>query len=487
MNKNAIICSITSRVKVKIMFTITREVHARHAQRLQQKLPTSINSISVAQSAIAQTHSLDALIGAHNSCRSVNALLTRKQQELIDAVFHAPLSLQENSVISQCIRCLLPTHEREGSLVTKLLFLLHRAIEQNDRHDIIDTVMCFMMFYQQNNTSMPMRSLSIDYTYKLATQQPNNSITALISICADILTHEDHENILTEFCSLIASDMSNDELNNIEYNFACINIQYRHEVCDVAKRLFVEYRHWRMTEILILLNSIWNHLERDDILQQTLHLVRNIQDHGETAVAIGNYLKHILQTSNRQQFVTLVEQLAQRNAQWDLRKLVFAMTLVRSRHPTIHSHHAERENIMGYLERLSTNISTDPNELFASFYHPMQGLVSTIGALSITDLHQRHEMVQYVVFILPGRVTGYELAAIISVIHDLMIYPRFNIAWACLQHLLTAEFEIQHRIFILNQLVPILHYATSDTDLTTQIRKCVYDMLDKIQPPYIFK
>ena len=88
---------------------------------------------------------------------------------------------------------------------------------------------------------------------------------------------------------------------------------------------------------------------------------------------------------------------------------------------------------MGYLERLSTNISTDPNELFASFYHPMQGLVSTIGALSITDLHQRHEMVQYVVFILPGRVTGYELAAIISVIHDLMIYTRFNIAWACLQ------------------------------------------------------
>jgi len=461
--------------------------HIRYANTSERALSTSTNFIPVAQSA-DKVRPLRASVQPLNMsmCPPVQSLhvftrrsrdvpLTPKQREIIDAAFPVSLTPQENNAITTCIRYLLPQHEQEGDLVTQLLFLLHRAAQQDGHHDnITNTIKHFMEFY----TSMQMQILSIDYTHKLAIQQPNNAITTLMEICANILKCEDHAAIFTEFCSLITSDMSNTELHAIEYNFTCINMHRRHAIYYTAKRLLAEYPRWRVTNVLSLLNLIEHHLEQDDILKQTLYLVRNIQDQGEIAVTVGNCLRFVAPKSDRQQFVNLIEQLSQRNPQWDLGRIVFAASQIHSKQLTAYSDHAERENIMGYLELLSTKISSDLNELFSSSVRHM---------LSDIDLDERSEIVQHVVSILPSLVTGDELVQIMSAISRLMSHPRFAIAWNCLQRHLTAEFEMQHRILILHQLVPILQHATSDTDVSTRADDCIYKVRDELQTTCVFK
>jgi len=347
--------------------------------------------------------------------------------------------------------------------------------------------MDFMWLHRNSNTSMQTRSLCIDWTYRLAIQQPNNSIITLMQAVIDILVYEDHNIVLTTLCDLITPDMSNIEFDNLASKLRCTNPRDCPEVYGSTKKLLEEHPHWSAVEILTLLNSIWRHPERDDILKQTVHLVRNIRDRGETATKIEYALRSVSSASYRQQFVDLIDQLSQRHEQWDLGQLTSSVGKIYDRYHILGTNHAERENIMHYFELLSAKTPTSSDEIFSTFHLANDKSTSIIHILSTTHPHARDKLVQHVTSILPDLVRARELTLILSLISNIICLPKFDTAWACLQLRLTTELDIEHRIVILNQLTSILKCATPDTDISTQVSECIYNILDQLQGTHILK
>jgi len=521
---------MTQRIK-SVDDPANRDNLVHDVKMLQNKLSTSTDPIFVVQSATSQIHSLHALISINLSDRDLQVYnlsqcsleklaaevedirmiaksliltsmdppadipsMTPKQQELIKAVFPS-LTPQEKNAIATCIRYFLSEHEQEGDLVSKLLFLLHRAVEQDGHHDIADAVMHFMTQYHASHTPIQMRSLCIDWTYRLAKQQPGKSIITLMIVSMNTFVRSNYDIILTDLCDLITPDMSNTEFRDVAHNLACIDSSHCHDIYCLAKELLAKHPHLRVNEVINLINEIWHNPERDVVLEQTLHLVRNVQDHGETAVIVGHHLRSISPASNRQQFVDLIERLSQNHVQWNLKQLVPSVHIINARDSVTHSDHSERESIMCYFEVLSARTSIPYDKIFSEFHLGNGRRISIISKLSQIPLDARDNMVQHIISILPSDmtdlVTGDELVQTMSAIDRLIARPRFEIAWTCLQRHITADFKMEHRLLILSQLVPILRRATgttSDEDITTQVENCIHEVQDKMTPePFPFK
>ena len=450
--------------------TATIAADIRNVQKLQQELLTSTHPISVVQSAIEQIHSLHCLVAADLSdadlhtyelsrsslnelvqkimqlqmvtdsvvlmpmCRSVDDSPTAQEQELINAVFQTKLAPEANNAISKCIHFFFSQLEQEKDRITKLLFLLCRATGSDG--DIMDAVTHFMKSYAVKDMSMEMRPLFIDWIYKLATKQTNNSITTLMTLSLHALFCEDHETLLTDFYDLITSDMSDEQLRFVLHKFMFVGPQH-HEMYCSAKSLLSEYPDWHVDKVIHLLSKIWHHTKRDRILEQTRLLIRNVRDQGVAALAVVNVLGSIWNDTELEEFIHCVEQL-------------------------------------------SAKISTNPHETFSTFHYTDRNPLSIIHMLSAVRPGQRNDIVFYALSVLPNLVTSEELAQTLSAVCNLIGCPRLGVAWACLLCHLYGDLNINDRISILTALALALQNAAPNADIPTLVDECINNVRDQV-------